>query len=383
MRAWARPRFPRSLRQRLALAYACLFCSLATVVLAGMYVSVTGHLERRAATERPIPVNAESTPVTLVAVDSSVVQRDIRDVERALTAETTSRLREYTLVAFGIMVVTSLGAAWWLSGRILKPIERLNQLAREVKSGDLPERVPLVGAPEEVRDLVEALDDILERLGAATEAQRRFVAEASHGLRNPLAVVRTSTEVALRAPSVDRRQLEETLRVVEEASRRMAATVDALCRRARLDAAPGHVRILDLREVAMERVRSMGPSLACLHPASRPAAIRACPCHVATLVAHLAETVRAAGPDGRPSWYYTGTSGGWSSLAMSGEGEPPLLLREFDAGAGLSSETRDPDSETLESILDMLGCRVTIRRDRSTPWWLVLSFPRAEVPHDR
>ena len=87
---------------------------------------------------------------------------------------------------------------WRIVGRALAP---LNRLAHEVASRTPAalEPIPEAGAPEEALPLVRALNDLLDRLGAALVAQRAFVADAAHELRTPLAALDLQVQLAGRA----------------------------------------------------------------------------------------------------------------------------------------------------------------------------------------
>jgi signal transduction histidine kinase len=69
--------------------------------------------------------------------------------------------------------------------------------AREIKAGDLRQRVPVPRAYDEVRALALTLNEMIERLEQSFQRQRRFVADASHELRTPVAVIRSKTDLAL------------------------------------------------------------------------------------------------------------------------------------------------------------------------------------------
>ena len=71
----------------------------------------------------------------------------------------------------------------------------------------LEERIDASGPHDELRELAETLDSMLDRLEDSFEAQRRFVANASHELRSPLTVIRSEAEVALANPEHDPEEL--------------------------------------------------------------------------------------------------------------------------------------------------------------------------------
>src|SRR4030095_8062624 len=89
------------------------------------------------------------------------------------------------------------------------------------------------GPDAELNHLADTFDAMLARLDAAFEAQRQFTADASHELRNPLAIIRTNVDVALANPNADPDDLRQTIVVVKRASDRMARLVDDLLALAR------------------------------------------------------------------------------------------------------------------------------------------------------
>lgn len=100
--------------------------------------------------------------------------------------------------ALSVMAVISVALGWLVAGRVLRPVRTINAAARQISASNLHERLTLDGPNDEFRELAATLDDLLGRLQASFDSQRRFVANASHELRTPLTLDRALLERALR-----------------------------------------------------------------------------------------------------------------------------------------------------------------------------------------
>ncbi|PZF57707.1 two-component sensor histidine kinase [Curtobacterium sp. MCSS17_008] len=106
---------------------------------------------------------------------------------------------QWQWAAFGIVTSGVLAGCvgWFVSRRVLRPVDRITAITRSLSASTLHERIALDGPDDELRRLARTIDDLLDRLETAFESQRRFVAQASHELRTPLAVQRAALQVGL------------------------------------------------------------------------------------------------------------------------------------------------------------------------------------------
>jgi signal transduction histidine kinase len=111
--------------------------------------------------------------------------------------ETFARL---LLVGLPGILILAAGTVWLVVGRALRPVEKIRQAVTAITAADLSRRVPEPGTRDEVGHLAQTMNDMLARLEDSATRQRRFVVDASHELRSPLAAIRTTLEVGLAHP---------------------------------------------------------------------------------------------------------------------------------------------------------------------------------------
>ena len=110
---------------------------------------------------------------------------------------------------------------WFVTGRALRPVEKMRSEVDQLSARDLSQRVSVPRSEDEIGRLGKTLNSMLDRLEISDQRQRRFVSDASHELRNPLAGMRTQLEVELLYPDAGKveegRQslLRSTLRLQE------------------------------------------------------------------------------------------------------------------------------------------------------------------------
>jgi signal transduction histidine kinase len=155
-----------------------------------------------------------------------------------------------------LLLLISL-TTWLVVGRALRPIELIRREVEAISTDDLHRRVPEPRTRDEVGRLARTMNRMLGRLEAASERQRRFVADASHELRSPLTGIRAQLEVDLAHPQLAAWQTTE--RDVLDETLRMQRLVDDLLILTRADSATlatFHERV-DLGDVVLTEVHRL------------------------------------------------------------------------------------------------------------------------------
>lgn len=198
--------------------------SLVEEALAGRISTLTGH------TVAGREVRLYSAPVVEAfdVIGAIVIGRSLAGVQGVL----------HTFVAvLGVtgLVTVSLAAVGglFLASRVLKPVDRITRMAKEIGAGNLDQRIE-VESDDEMGRLASTLNQMLERLEAALARERRFTADASHELRTPLAIIEAESTLALRQERT-KDDYRESLELISQETAYMSAMIDKLLFLARSD----------------------------------------------------------------------------------------------------------------------------------------------------
>ena len=186
-----------------------------------------------------------------------VVVRDLDDV-RAVTA----RLRRTVALAVPVALLLAVLFGWVLAWRSLAPVLAMSEHAARLGAASLGtggERFHPRHPDDELGRLAQVFNALLDRLAGTLEQQRRFMADASHELRTPSAVVRSAADVALRRPDRTAAEYRQALEIARDESDRLAHLVDDLFLLAHADTGQPTLRLADyyLDETLGECVRAL------------------------------------------------------------------------------------------------------------------------------
>jgi heavy metal sensor kinase len=156
----------------------------------------------------------------------------------ALTGEIEEGLERFRwALIFLIPAVLAMAATggWWLSRLALQPVDRITATARSIGERNLGKRLPVPETDDELQRLSETLNQMLDRIEDAFQRITRFTADASHELRTPVALIRTTSEIALRKKRDDT-DYRDALGEIHSESIRTTELIENLLTLARTDA---------------------------------------------------------------------------------------------------------------------------------------------------
>jgi two-component system OmpR family sensor kinase len=183
---------------------------------------------------------ASSLSFGIFAIATYIIVRIEESVERSdpdiAVAEARRQVLTPLAIAAPIGLALSTAGALWLSRRALAPVDRVIAAAREITVENLDHRIGIPEHDDELRTLVLALNDLLDRIERGHRALAMFAADASHELRTPIAAICNELEIALRRPRTPEEWSQSAKTSLAEL-RRLAHIMDSLLRFAQADAA--------------------------------------------------------------------------------------------------------------------------------------------------
>jgi signal transduction histidine kinase len=280
---------------------------------------------------------------------------------RTAQSNDAASLLQWSAIALAIVALLSIGIAWWLSGRALRPLRTMNARAREISAESLHQRLGVDDRDDELGELATTFDALLERLEAAFESQRRFVANASHELRTPITLERTLVEVALADPDASVESMRRVCERVVASTEEQERLLDALLTLARSEAGVATGESVDLAVVVEEALLAREPRLAGISVESslQPAVVQGDQALLERLVGNLLDNAIVHNT-GEPRWLRitTGEPDGMPGLTVANSGEP-ISAEQIDE---LFEPFRRGVGERLGSDGDGLGLGLSIVR---------------------
>ncbi len=162
-------------------------------------------------------------------------------------------------LAIPLSIVLASGGGYFLARRSLSPVVEMGTQAGRIGADSLHQRLHVTNAQDELGHLAQSFNSLLDRLDQSFEQQRRFMADASHELRTPVAILCGEADVALSQPGRSSEEYRASLDVLRSEAKRLKHIVEDLFTLARADAGQYPLTLTDfyLDELVAESARSV------------------------------------------------------------------------------------------------------------------------------
>lgn len=192
-------------------------------------------------------------PVRVAAIQLPVETDDIRGQVTVYAVETqrarTDLIRELSIgfaLPQALVAMLAFAVIWFSVMRALAPLQVLRREIEQRSHRDLSP-LPVARVPLEIRPLIESMNALLDRLSAVLSSQQRFIADAAHQLRTPIAGLRTQTELALRQS--DPRETRAALTQIQTAADHTTHLVNQLLSLARAEPSAAHTQAMERLDI--------------------------------------------------------------------------------------------------------------------------------------
>jgi signal transduction histidine kinase len=316
----------RTIRVRLALTTSLWLSVISALILAGVYFALSTTID--AAPLDPVTVkkfDRKADGTMVYRVGESFQAADMESVQRAVNYSTLSTLRDYSLLALGVIFVISLVVGWFVAGRLLRPVEEITRTANRLSASDLSQRINATGPKDELRTLADTIDGMLDRLDEAFRTERALVEDVSHELRNPVAVVQANVEAVLADEAATPQERAHALAVISRATSRMSRLLEDLLATARRRSGSFADQPVDLesfcRDVVDEhRLLAEDRPLRVITRLSPGPVVYADPESLSRALANLLSNAIRLAPKDSELTIASGSSGGWAWVAVRDQG---------------------------------------------------------------
>ncbi len=331
------PPFARSIRFRLSVMYSAAVFGLGGLALGAVYLLVRANL--RAQTMTALVVAGQPVRIgTRVFIVPRLEEQPVRSLESIFDEIVLNELARQMLYALAGLFLLSLIVGWFVAGRTLRPVEKITAVASEIQATDLSRRIDLDGPDDELKRLAGTFDEMLDRLDAAFQSQRRFLAQTSHDLRNPLAIIRSNLDLVLSDPDADLEDWQATGEIVDRATRRMSEMIEGLLAAARLEAGTVEKVELDLADLVRQAAEDFAARAAeakvSVVAEAEPAPVEGDPTSLTRALDNLVDNALRVSLPGSTVWLRSGNGDGscFLEVADEGPGIDPGVLDGTKAG---------------------------------------------------
>lgn len=334
----------QSIRFRLSVQYSAVVFGLGGALLGLVYLAVQRGL-------RTQTMMAELWTGRRVVLETGQVvflphyeEVEVHAIEAIYNEIVLNEVARFTIIAVGLLFLLSLIVGWVMSGRVLKPVNEITDVAREIQASDLSRRIALDGPDDELKRLADTFDEMLERLDTAFSSQRQFLADTSHDLRTPLTVIRSNVELVADDPEADVDDWRQAGSVIRRNAERMSEMIQGLLATARLQTGKAESVSVDLGDLVAAKIADFAPVSAgksvTLSGHGEGVVVLGVETALDRALSNLVENAIRAAPPGSEVVVGSGQLDGWAWLGVADSG-PGLPAEPGDrVGLGLSIVTQ-------------------------------------------
>lgn len=142
--------------------------------------------------------------------------------------EDLSRLRTISLISLAPLVFISCLGGYFIAGRMLKPLKRLNKNIAEMSAKSLDKKIKFEDTGDEISELIKKFNGMTGRLNVAFDLQKQFVENAAHELRTPLAAIKANLQASIYDKNTPRKELLDSIDVALKSSDFMQKLIEDL-----------------------------------------------------------------------------------------------------------------------------------------------------------
>jgi signal transduction histidine kinase len=323
-----------SIRFRLSVQYSAIVFGLGGALLGLVYLALRNWLRGQTMTQyvwsgRPVIQDGVQ-----IGVLPSLAAREVRMIESVYNEIVLNEVAKATILALVALFLLSIVVGWVMSGRVLRPVKEITNVAREIQASDLSRRIALEGPDDEITRLAATFDGMLERLDRAFSSQRRFLADTSHDLRTPLAVIRSNVEVVADDEGATVTDWQEVGGIVRRNAVKMSEMIDGLLATARLQTGKAQAVAIDLAEIVGTKSSEYGKPLAekgiVLESSVSPALVEGVPVALDRALTNLLDNAIGVSGTGSRIRIGAGEVGEWAWMSVADQG--PGLPEEPEGG---------------------------------------------------
>lgn len=333
----------QSIRFRLSVQYSAVVFGLGGALLGLVYLAIRRGLQNQTMTQYVWAGRRVTLANGREVILGPLREVEVRAIESIYHEVVLNEVARFSLLAVLVLFLLSLIVGWVMSGRVLRPVEEITEVAREIEASDLSRRISLRGPDDELTRLANTFDNMLERLDKAFSSQRRFLADTSHDLRTPLAVIRSNVELVLDDPSATPADWERAGGIIRRNAEKMSEMIDGLLAAARLQTGRAQAVTLDLAALVVAKAAEFESVAAeqgiSVRAEPDGAVVQGVEVSLDRALANLIDNALEASPPGSVIVVGSGKTSGWAWMGVEDQG-PGLVGAPRSEGLGLSIVTQ-------------------------------------------